>query len=276
MNEFYLIDENNTRFSLKDFTEKAFIPSLKGIGYKHSLSYTKVGDYFKTNYKEIAQGTMSATTVFSSYENYQNFINFIENANELRLIYKPIDVEYFRDVDFDGVSNVTRGASTTEAEISLFCKSLYYTATDTRFEVVPIEGQSQYDLLFDYTFNDYASTEIVFTNSGHVEAQLVAEIYGFIENPKIELYQENVLISTVSFNETVLDGDKLIYSARDGNNYIVYEDSDGVQTNAIDILDLANENFFKIPKGTVKFVISSDTGLYSKITFRIITSYKGV
>ena len=131
-------------------------------------------------------------------------------------------------------------------------------------------------MLFDYTFNDYASTDIVFTNIGHVDAQLVAEIYGYIENPKIEMYQDNVLISTVAFNVVVVDGDKIIYSARDGNNYCVFEDSLGVQTNGISSLNLSNQNFFKIPKGTVKFVISSDTGLYSKIVFRIITSYKGV
>lgn len=276
MNEFYLIDENNTRFSLKNFSEKAFIPSVSGLGYKHNLNYVKVGNFYKTDFKEIAQGSLSGTTVFSSYENYQSFINFVENASSLRLIYKPIDTEYFRDVDFEGITNVIAKGSTTEAEISLFCKSLYYTATDTRFAVETIEGSSQYDLRFDYTFNDFASTDIFFTNSGHAEAQLIAEIYGYIENPKIELYQNDVLLYTVAFNTTLLSGEKIIYSARDGQNYIKKEDASGAQTNAIAMLDLANDNFFRIPKGTSKIVVSSDSGIYSKVTFRILTSYKGV
>jgi len=273
---FFLINDNNVRFSLKDFTQKAFIPSVAGLGYNHNLSFLKVGDTYQESFKEIAQGTLSGTAIFKTYENYLSFVSFVESASSLRICYKPIDTEYFRDVVFKGITQVIRQSSTTEAEVDFFCKGLWYTASDTRFTVENVEGQSSYDLLFDYTFNDFASTELFFNNTGHTDAQLVVEMFGFIEDPVIELYQNNVLLHSVSFKKEVLEDEVLIYSARDGQNFVKHIDDLGVETNAISTLDLTKDNFFKLPKGTSKIVVSSTGGLFTKIVFRIITQFKGV
>jgi hypothetical protein len=273
---FYLINENNVRFGLKEYATKAFIPSVAGMGYEHNLSFIKVGDTYQNSFKEIAQGTLSGTAIFKNYENYLSFVKFVEGAESLRMIYKPIDTEYFRDVVFKGITKVIRKASTTEAEVNFFCKGLWYTATDTRFTVENIEGQSSYDLLFDYTFNDFASTELFFTNNGHTDAQLIVELYGFIENPVIQLFQNNVKLYEVSFTKEVLEDEVLIYSAKDGHNFVKHIDALGVETNAIATLNLTKNNFFKLPKGTSKIVVSSDGGLFTKIVFRIITQFKGV
>jgi hypothetical protein len=273
---FYLINQNNVRFCLKDFKEKAFVPSFKGLGYKNKLSYIRVGNYDQLSYKEVAQGTLSGTAVFSDYQNYLDFVNYVEGSTALRMIYKPLTTEYFRDVELEGITNVVKGSSTTEAEVDFDCKGLWYTATDTRFTVEQIEGQSSYDLLFDYTFNDFASTELFVTNSGHTDAQLVVEMFGFIDNPVIQLFQNNVKLYEVSFTKEVLADEKLIYSARDGQTYVKHIDDLGVETNAISTLDLTKDNFFQIPKGVSKIVVSSDGGLSSRIVFRIITQFKGV
>ena len=275
MNEFSFINENNTRFSLRDFSQKAFIPSVSGLGYKNNLTFVKVGNLYKTDNKEIAQGTLSGTAIFSSYEHYRDFVNYVESSESLRLIYKPIDVEYFRDVEFGGVPSPTKKGGLVEAEISLLCKGLYYTQTDTRFTIEEVTGQSQYDLLFDYTFNDYASVNVVFDNVGHADAQMVVEFYGYFVNPKIELIQNDVVIRSVDFNITVEVGEKLIYSAQDGQNYVVLDNGIS-QVNAVSSLSLNSDNFFQIPKGTSKIVCSSDGGTFTKIVFRILTSYKGV
>lgn len=271
-----MINENNTRFSLKDFSQKAFVPSVKGLGYKHNTSFIQVGNTYKMDYQDIEQGTLSGTAMFSSYSNYLDFVSFLESANTLRLIYVPIDEEYFRDVTLEGIQDVIDKGNVVEADVSLFCKGLWYKATDTRFIIEEVAGQSQYDLLFDYTFNDYASIDVVFNNVGHVEAELLVEFYGYIENPIIELYQNDVLKYSVQFDKTIQVNEKLIYSARDGQNYVVFQDASGVQSNAISTLSLANDNFFRIPRGSSKIIVSSDSGTVSQVVFTIITSYKGV
>jgi len=118
--------------------------------------------------------------------------------------------------------------------------------------------------------------DVVFNNVGHAEAELLVEFYGYVENPKIELYQNDVLKYNVAFNKTLQINEKLIYSARDGQNYVVFQDADGVQSKAINTLSLNHDNFFKMPKGTSKIVVSSDAGTITQVVFKIITPYKGV
>lgn len=275
MREYHLANENNVRFNLRDFTQKAFIPSLKGIGHSRKTTFVKVGNYYKSDYTENAQGVLSGTVLFSDYDHYKALVDFIENASTLRLVYKPLDVEYFRDVSFKGLSDLSEKGSVIELSLSLECKSLWYTANNTRFAIEEIEGQSQYPLLFGYTFNDYANFEIIVNNNGHAESELLAEFYGYIVNPVIELWQNDVKLYTVSFDKEVLTGEKLVYSARDGNSYCLFE-SGGAQSNAVSVMRLDNDNFFKIPKGTSKLVVTSDTGIYTKIVFTIFTAYTGV
>lgn len=276
MNEYSLINENNVRFSLTDFTNQSFIPSLKGLGYENSFTFIRVGNKFKTDYKELTQGVLSGTVIFKSYENYRALITFIENANSIRLIYKPLDVEYFRDVELGALSDPIRRASTTEVEITLHCNSLYYTENQEVFSVEAIEGQSQYDLVFDYVFNDYATAEVTYTNPGHVDSEMLVEFYGYLNNPKIELYVNNALKYEVTFNIEVEANQKLIYSVRDSNMYVLLEDELGVQTNVVSCLDITKDNYFKIPRGVSSIRVGADSSIFTKIMFTIFTAYKGV
>lgn len=271
-----LINESNERFPLRNLADYAFIPSVGGKGFKNNSSYVKVGNTYLQDHTEVSQGTLSGTLIFSSHENYREFVDYIESATSLRFISKPADIEYFRDIDVGDLSDYVEKGGIIEAEVSFICKSLYYTSADKRFEVVPVDGQSQYPLVFPFVFNDNASTDIYIDNVGHTEAEMVAEIYGFIENPVISLYQNNELIYRVTFAITLQAGEKLVYAARDGNPYIVKIDINSVETNAISVLNIENDNFFKIPKGSSKIVIDSDSGIFTKIVLQIISMYKGI
>lgn len=276
MNQYTLINENNIRFSLTDFTNQTFIPSLKGLGYENSFTFIRVGNTFKTDYKELVQGILSGTVISSSYENYRSLINYIENSTSLRLIYKPLDIEYFRDVEFGGITDPIRRASTTEAEIRLHCNGLYYTENQEVFSVEAIEGQSQYDLVFDYVFNDYATSEITYTNPGHVDSEMIVEFFGYLNNPKIELFVNDVLKYQVTFNIEVQENEKLIYSVRDNDMFVVLENELGIRSNVVSCLDITQDNYFKIPRGVSSIRVGADSSIFTKITFTIFTAYKGV
>lgn len=276
MNEYSLINENNIRFSLTDFTNQSFIPSLKGLGYENKIKFIKIGNKFKTDNIEIVQGSLSGTVIFSSYQKYRDFLSYIGNSNLLRLIYKPLDVEYFRDIEFGGISDPIKRASTTEAEMTLVCKGLYYTQDNVNFTVEAIEGQSQYDLTFDYTFNDYSNAEINYTNPGDVESEMQVEFYGYLNNPQIDLFVNGVQKYSVTFNIEVLANERLIYSVKDDDMFVMLEDELGVRTNVVNCLDITKDNYFKIPRGVSSIRVSADSNIFTKIVFTIFTMYKGV
>lgn len=276
MNVYSLINENNVRFSLSNFRETTLIPSLNGIGYEHNSEYVRVGNSYRLTSREIKQGQLSGKIQFKKYSMYLNLIEYIERSENLRLIYKPINTEYYRDVNFNGITGVVVKGNLTECDIVFNCTSLYYTEDNRRFVIERIEGESRYNLPFPFTFNDYSGLAINYNNQGHVEGELLAEIFGYIINPVIELYVNGRLKSRVMFDITVEEGQKLLYSTKDGDNYVALEDTDGTQSNIPNCLKLTNNNFFKIPKGQSILKITSDSGVLNKAVFRILTAYKGV
>lgn len=275
LNNFFIINENNVRYNLKNI-DKAIVPSVSGIGYEYNKSYVRVGNVYKLDKTEIQQGSFAGTVIFKKYEEYQRFVSFIEGSDDLRIIYKPIDIEYFRDVEFVGITNVINHGDHTECELMLDCKGLYYTEDSKRFVVEDVEGESRYPLPMPFTFNDYSNIAIDYDNKGHSDGEIIAELFGYMDRPTIELYRNGVLKYKVAFDVVVEEGQKLLYSAKDGDNYVVLEDVDGLQTNVVGCLTLENDNFFKIPKGRNILKVTSESGVLNRVVFRILTAYKGV
>lgn len=276
MRKFYLINEKNIRYNLQDIRNSAFLTDTSGLGYDNGLHYVKVGNTFKLEAREQKQDVISAIINFQGYDKYQEFINYIESSENLRLIYKPIDAEYYRDVDFDSISKTEKSGLWLRCSIRFNCKGLYYTEDNKRFTLETIQGESRWPLPLPFTFNDYSSISIEYNNLGHTDSEMLAEIYGYISRPAIELYVDGKLKYKVLFDVVVEIGQRLLYSAKDGDNYVMLEDTDGTQTNIVKCLKLENDNFFKIPKGQSILKVTSDTGVLNKAVFRILTAYKGV
>ena len=276
LNEFQLINELNVRYNLKNFVESAIIPSVDGIGYDYSMSYVRVGDTYRRTSKELNQCELSGNVIFKSYRDYQQFVNFIESSEELRVIYKPLDVEYYRSVDFAGVTGVKQRGSTTECTLKLSCKGLYYTEDFRRYMIETIENEAKFDLTFPFVFNDNSAVNVAINNIGHSEAEIMAEIYGYVENPEISLYVDGQLKSKVSFNIEVAENEVLFYSARDGEQAVYKVDAQGNKINAVGSLSLENNNFYKIPKGNSSLKLTSNDGILNKVIIKIFTTFKGV
>lgn len=278
MRKFYLINELNTRYDLQDIQTNGFLASPSGLGYSTNITYVKVGNAFLEDSRELQQGTIDGSVYFNGYAEYQGFVNFIESSEQLRMIYQPLDVEYFRDVDFASIAKNELDPTTgcLICPIQLKCKGLYYTEDNKRFIMEQLEGESRYNVTYPFKFNDYSTVGVTYNNTGHSEADLLAEVYGYVIDPILELYVNNILKHRVTFNITVQSGQKLLYSSKDGDNYVILEAADGTQTNVINCLDLANDNFFKMPKGISTVNLGSDSGVLSKVIFHIMTRYKGV
>ena len=276
MREFYLINENNIRYDLQDIGVHAFLTQPSGLGYGRDLRYVKVGHSFRKKTDEPEQDIINAIVNLDGYEKYQEFVNYIENSTDLRLIYKPIDTEYFRNVDFNSITKTELRGRWLQCGIRLNCTGLYYTEDNRRFTLETIVNEARWPLPFPFIFNDYSNVEFNFNNVGHADAEFLAEIFGYLENPVIELYVGEKLKYKVVFDIIIQENEKLLYSAKDGDNFVSIEHADGTQELVADCLRLENNNFFKLPKGLSTLRVESDTGALNKVVFRILTAYKRV
>lgn len=276
MRRYFLINEMNKGIELRNVRDGMLASDLAGLGYTHQMEYVRVGNSYRLDNKELSQGILSTELTFLSYDKFQEFMNYIENSKSLRIIYKPTDTEYYTDVDFEGITDITKNVNMVQCNVTFNRKSLYYTQDDRRFTLEAIEGESRWPLPFPFTFNDYSDISITYNNRGHTDSEFIVEIYGYTEKPELKLFIDGVLKYKVSFNVTIQEGQKLLYSAKDGNNYVAIQRADGSQEYIPNCLSLESDNFFKIPKGQSVLKVSTDSGVRNKVVFSILTAYKGV
>lgn len=276
MNVYSLINENNEWYTLSDVKEYALVPNFAGMGYEYDRAYVRVGNSYRLEKKELKQGRLAGVATFKDYSNYLEFVEYLENSKELRLIYKPIDIRYYRDIDFSAITGLVVKGKIVECDIMFDCKSLYYTEDNQRFTLEAIEGESRWPLPFPFIFNDYSNISITYNNRGHTDAEFIVEIHGYTERPELKLFVGGILKYTVNFNVTIQEGEKLLYSVKDGNNYVAIQRADGSQEYIPNCLSLESDNFFKIPKGECILKVSTETGVRNKVVFTILTAFKGV
>ncbi len=277
MRKFYLENENQVRFDMN--TTECFFSNPSGLGLATNTAYIKVGSYYQLDNQEDAQGKISGKIVFAveQYENYRKFINFIQKSKELKLIYIPLSTEYFRDIDVIDVekSEISEGA--LECPITFSCKSFFYTSNQRKFIIEPLSDEPRFDTAYwGLVFNDYSNREIIIDNTGHLEAGIKLDMYGYLINPKVELWYNNELTSTFIAQTTIEIGERLLYSSVDNDLFVKRLKSNGEEENLLSVLDLNNENFFKLPVGTSILKVTADNGVETKITVEVLFEYKGV
>ena len=218
--EFKLMNEKGQEYSLMDLYNYCFLSDPSGLGYSYSTEYQQLGNTFLTNLRKMEQGQISGTANFSSYDNYRKLIDFIENSEQLRFAYKiPYTTgfkEYFKDVQIQSISKTQKQTDGILKEAITFdCLSLWYEENTIEYTIEPMQDEFRWDFYWDSYFNDSNSTNIEYTNKGHVEAPIQLEIDGAVLNPKIQLFVEGILYQTVTINANILEYEKLIYNTRE-------------------------------------------------------------
>lgn len=283
MRKFYLENEYVQRYALHQ-PGKVFFGNVSGLGASSNARYIPVGDVFLRDYMKPAQQPVVGTFYFlrgqNQYESLQELVDFVYSAKNLKLIYVPDtgkNIEYARDID---ITSIAKGEIDVDkvlrVPVEFKCKSLYYNTRQTTFVVETSEEERVYNYQYPTRYNDHVRKTMDFNNNGHVEAPIEAEIYGFSRNPKIEIVQNGVIIKRVEFPVQVNAGEKLLYSSKDDDLYAYIEDSNGNQTNVFGLLDLKNDNFFKLPIGQCEIRVSSSVGVINKIVMRTYKTYKVV
>ncbi len=274
MRRFYLKNEYGAQWNLND-QATGFLTSPNGLGYKMKTSYAEIGHSFIRNYMKEGQQEVTGVLVFGTAAPYlacNRFVNFVNEASELKLIYKTDVGEYQRDVDFVAFekSEISR-SGVLECPVSFSCKGLFYSNQINRFAVSRSEGELRWDFTWPARFNDYGYRKVLVNNNGHVPASFEMEIYGYCENPSAVITQNGAELYRVEFPTILEEGEKILHSSVDGNLYCIRVDAEGNEENFVDLLDINNANFFKFPVGESMIEFTSDTGASNQT---ILTLYK--
>lgn len=277
MRKFYIENEIHERFSL--WGNRVYMVDPDGLGIEHDISYIRIGNTFLRNKKNIAQSKIGGKIEFidpGANKKFNEFYNFTAAASELYLVYDPGDgTEYIRDIDIMEVGKTERTGATLPISIEFACKSLYYLRNNNRFTFEPTESEKRYDYKYDYIYGDYGTYQTTINNNGHVPAPFECSIYGYCLNPEIKILRNNETLYRVVFPIVVADGEYIRYSSRDGMLEATLV-SGSSETNLFNLLDIENDNFFKIPVGISDIIFDSESESTNVITVTVYKMYEVV
>lgn len=272
MRKFYLLNEINERFSL--WGNRVYMVEPEGLGIKYDASYIRIGNSFLKDSRSISQSNIAGKIEFlepGANKRFRAFYDFCAAAESLRLIYDAGDgTEYIRDIDIVEIGKTEKTGATLPISVSFACKSLYYLQSNNRFTFESSDSEKRYDYAYDYQYDEYGTYQADIYNNGHVDAPFECMIYGACANPAIYLLKDGELIYEVVFPIDVAEGEYIRYSSRDGELEATLVSGD-TGKNLMNLLDISNANFFKIPVGNSKIIFSSSGANKNAVT---ITIYK--
>lgn len=278
--KFGLINEKGEEYSFMDIDKYCLLVDPTGLGMTYDTSYEKVGISFQKNLRQLEQGEISGTAVFSNYKNYRNLIDFIENSLELRFHYVVPNVgEYYRDVLIKEISKTEiKLTGFMEETITFECISLWYSINEANYIIKANEDEIRWDFKWDSRFISYSARNLVVVNNGHTEAAIKLSIDGEVVNPEIKLTVEGTEVQTIPFTCSIQEYEKFEYSSKDGDSYVRKQNTDGTYTSLfnLSVLEFNNNNVLKLPQGkSCELSITADDEIASA-TLQVFIYFKSV
>lgn len=181
-------------------------------------------------------------------------MNFIESSTSLKFVYiipfKDGQKKYLKDVKIQSLEKTQMQQNGFISEPIVFdCLSLWYEQTVAIYDMKAKENEIRWNFKWDSRFANYDTRNLQYINTGHVEAPILVEIEGYVQNPKIELYIEGELYQTVAFNIEIERYEKLLYGTKENEFYINKQNTDGTLTSlfSLDVIDFENDNVIRLP-----------------------------
>lgn len=278
---FALRNKYGQEYDLNDAEKTGLLTSPKGLGYNYSMTYIDIGDAFVRTKEKTKQSVISGTLILGGanpYEVYEKFNDFVRKSKELTLMYKVPgkSAYYYRDVDLTKIEKTEIDGNVLKCPIEFYCRSLFYSDTQKNFTISKAENEFRYDVSWPAIYNDYNEREITLSNTGDVEAPITLVIEGYCENPTLILKDEDEKFAEIKFPVTLQKNEKILYSSLDDDMYVFYQKENGERENIIQLLDISNENFFKVPKGDTSIRFTSDTGAAYTTSLTMYKFYRTV
>lgn len=282
--EFSLLNEKNQKFSFMDIKNYCLLTEPSGLGISYDIDYAQLGNVFVTNTKKVSQGQIGGTVNFLNYDNYKKLADFIAKAESLKLLYTiPYNSgskSFYRDVIVKSLGKTELGNTTgiLSEPIVFDCLSLWYEPRIIRYEMETSTNQIIWDFEWDSRWIGFSSSDIQFTNDGHIPASINLVLDGEVLNPKMELYVENDLVQTISITNLISVGQKFEYSSKENDFYIKKLLADNTEQNlfSLDYLDFSQDLILRLPQNkTCSLRLSADTDIPSGV-LTVFVYYKVV
>ena len=279
MIRFALRNEYSQDFELNN-SKAAYMPSPEGLGYNMDSEYTRIGFGWVTDRLEDTQPEISGDIYFQSedcFKSFSEFIKFIRAASKLKFVFKNSIGEFLRDVDISGIEhNGMVGHNTIKCKLTLLARSLWYSNDKTTYTISSVASNAmRYPYRFPSTFQASINGEISISNDGSVEAPFTVSFTGPLVNPTLTLLQENEEVAKMKIFGEASEGETIELSTVDGDLYLYRKTSSG-NINLTDMLDIENDNFFKIPRGASVMRLTSDGEITKPVIFTVRKLYRAV
>lgn len=287
---FSLINEIGQEFDLNSVKD-GFMYAPSGLGYELEYAYQKTGTRWNKLYMKDTQAQITGEIVYSTahpYEAQVGFLEFIRGSKKLTLKKQTDAGTFYKDVDLVSYEISEIGDDDRlHCPVVMIGTSLWYSKTA---EVVNITSQAsglRYPYRFPSSFNDYTDGILQVNNYGSVPAAFTIEFYGAVTNPAVAVEVNGEEIAKVEIDASILTGEKIIYSSRDGRIYCYKGTAQQVEafkrsgitdglTNLALGFDLGNDNFIKLPVGGSRLHVTADTALFSPIFVEVFKEYRAV
>lgn len=279
---FLLENEKGQQFRLDDLDEGCFLTSPSNLGLSKKIEFQKIGQTYVEISKEDEQKSPSGTVFFKNYNKYREFIDFTEAANKLKIIYKiPYKTEekkYYKDIILKKIDKTEKSGKWLSCPVEFTGVSLWYEENTIEYTISPIENEIRWDFIWDTTFNDNNSQNLIYQNMGHVPAPIILEMNGAVSNPIIEIYINDTLYQELRIKTTIAEYEKLIYNSKENEFAIKKIKTDGTEEELfdLDIIDFENDNVIRIPKNkTCEIRLKADNTI-ENAKLAIFPQYKSV
>ena len=225
------------------------------MGYSYNIDFTQLSFTFVESNRKVEQKNPSGTAYFKSYDKVKEFIDYIESSNKIKWIYiipfKNGEKKYYRDVTLKKFDKTEKMGKWLACPVEFAGESLWYEENTVIYKIEPQTNEIRWNFKWNSKFKDYNIRKLIYKNQGHVEAPILVEIDGAVNNPKIEIYINEQLYQQVTINTEIAEYEKLLYCSKENEFYIQRLKTDGTKESLfdLDIINFENNNVIRLPKG---------------------------
>lgn len=275
MRIFYLVDDIGSTFTFNHLT-KALFTEIDGVGIERTNTYLNFDGTYKLVKREHPMGAISGKIIFlNGYVGYTEFLNFLKKSSgSLRLFYKADNLKYCY-VELKSISKTELESGVLQCSTTFDKLSMWLTRSTNTINVEENNLDKVYPYSYPYTYSKSYVGELTITNHSIYKAPLRLEIVGKTNNPIVEIYQKDTLISKLRLIVSTTNAtDKIVVDATPTQQEMSLQIGNTI-TNIYSDQDFNFDNFLYLPHGSYK--IRFEPGVTEKTTCKvtILESYEG-
>lgn len=266
--KFQLENSKGQTWDLTDQLVKSFLNNPSGLGFQQTIGTIQYGNKLNvissnTNFPSVSGDLLfydDANT--DKYDLYFDFVEFCTHAPLILSYEKPGSEDiYYLDCE---VSNL--GKTEVKTDHLLTCPITFQGLSMWYGDEIEINGSA-----LSYTIG----------NVSHFPVGFEIKIEGSIENPYIQLEQDEELYGEAKFDDSVAFN-KVYVNSKDGEQNVILEQGGSVLPNPLSYQDLSISNgsiyvtFVKLARGTSTLTIGMDSGSVTSVNIKYSPQYRSV